>query len=168
MYDGGFPYSEGIFEDANKFICLGTYTGRYPDAFDALRAWVKFEFCCDDEELYEAIRDTEVGLTRKLDEDSKNYLAPYRSVIEDTSKVSQVYKSLSYYNCALPEKIVSSRNFRMFYLRSLIDLEMVENDFKPLNSARCREAMKEVDDISHVEKRTIWAVRTPLVDTGKR
>ncbi|MBE6597321.1 MAG: hypothetical protein E7641_06595 [Ruminococcaceae bacterium] len=168
MYDGGFPYSEGIFEDANKFICMGTYTGLYPDAFDALRAWVKFEFCCDDEALYEAIRDTEVGLTRVMDEDSQKYLAPYRSVITDTSEVKKVYNTLSDYNMTLPEKITKARNFRMFYLRALIDFEMLKHDFKPLHSAACRIAMQEVDDISHVEERTSWAVRTPLVDKGKR
>ena len=165
---GGFPYSEGIFEDANKFICLGSYTGLYPDAFDALRAWVKFEFCCEDEALYEAVRDTEVGLRRDLDGPRTGYTEEYRNVIRDTSRIEFVHDTLGAYEQTLPAQIVKSRNFRLFRLRSIIDYEMMHNDFRPCSSPRCLEAMLEVDAISHVEDRTIWAVRSPAVDTGTR
>jgi hypothetical protein len=168
LYDGGFPYSEGIFEDANKFICLGSYTGLYPDAFDALRAWVKFEFCCEDEALYEAIRDTEVGLQRDLDGPRTGYTQEYRNVIRDTSRIEFVYETLGRYEQILPHAIAKSRNFRLLRLRSIIDFEMMHNDFRPCSSPRCVEAMLEVDAISHVEERTIWAVRSPAVDTGTR
>ena len=147
---------------------MGTYTGLYPDAFDALRAWVKFEFCCEDEELYEAIKRTEVGLKRKIDEDAKKYLAPYRNVIEDTSEIEFVYNTMKKYNDILPENITRSRNFRLFYLRSVIDYEMMTHDFKPLDSEVCRKAMQEVDDTYFADERTLYAVRTPLTDTGKR
>ena len=158
LYQGGFPYSEGIFEDANKFIQMGFYTGVYPDAYDALRAYVAHEFCCKDEELYEAIRRTETGLHRKMNHDEE-YL---RVNILDPSDIDFVYETLTKYNEILPEQIAKSRNFRLFYLRAVIDHELKEHDFVPMRSARCQEAMKEVNEIYYADERTKDWVCAPV------
>jgi len=145
MYQGGFPYSEGIFEDANKFISLMSYSGLYPNAFDALRAYVRSEFCCEDEALLDAIIATETALARKEDKTAN----PYRCVIKDTSDIDFVHETLARYNATLPGNVTRSRNFRLFYLRSVIDYEMKEHDFYPSRSARCQQALKELIEIYH-------------------
>ncbi len=158
LYQGGFPYSEGIYEDANKFIEMEFYNGTCPDAYDALREYVKYEFCCEDEELYEAVKKTETALHRRKDPESNGK----RYVIQDTSDIDFVYNTIMKYNDILPEKITSSRNFRLFYLRAIIDYEMKNHDFVPSASPRCTEAMNEVNRIYYANERTRSCVCAPI------
>ncbi len=159
LYNGGFPYSEGIFEDANKFIQLGSYTGLYPDAIEALRKYVRSEFCTDDEELFEAVLKTETALERDADYSKK----PYRFEIKNTSDIDFVYETFEKYNKLLPENITNSRNFRLFYLRAVIDYELKNNDFE-VKSTRCIEAMEELEHIYYVAAKTLGDVRPPIGD----
>lgn len=160
LYRGGFPYSEGIFEDANKFIQLSAYSGLYPNAFDALRAYVKYEFCCDDEELYQAVLKTETTLARHHDFKAN----PFRAEIQDPSNVEFIYDTLTKYNEILPPSVTASRSFRLFYLRAVIDREMIYNDSVPSRSRRCTEAMAELRKIYHTTPASTRAVRPPAGD----
>ncbi len=159
LFKGGFCYSEGIYEDANKFIQLASYTGLYKNAFDALRAYVRTEFCCADEELYQAVVKTETGLARDY---NPTAAPPRQSKIHDTSDVEFVYKTFQKYNEILPENITKSVKFRLFYLRSVIDYELTRNHFYVKGSPKCIEAMQEVDALYHVCEETGGSVRTPL------
>lgn len=150
LFHGGFPYSEGVFEDTNKFIELSRYSGEYEDPFDALRAYVRYEFSCDDEALYEAVKRTETGLARKRDKSG----AAIRVQIENTEDVAFVYETLSHYNETLPKHITASRNFRLYYLRALIDYEIVTHDGYPLYSERAQDAMKELREIYYADENT--------------
>lgn len=157
LYQGGFPYSEGVFEDANKFIQLAAYSGLYPNAFDALRAYVKYEFCCDDEELYQAVLKTETALARRHDFKAD----PFRAEIEDPSDAGFVFDTLTKYKEILPPAVTASRTFRLFYLRAVIDYEMIRNGGVPAHSPRCTEAMSELHKIYHTTPTTARSVRPP-------
>lgn len=158
LYSGGYPYSEGIFEDLNKFIQLSYYSGLYPDAADAVRAYVKYEFCRDDAELVDAVIRTETGLARRRVKTEESMRYP----IANTSDVEYVKDIFEKYNRLLPEKIRTGYRFRLLYLRSVIDYELMTHDFYPLRSPRCQEAMSEVDRIYHVTEKTLVSVRTPF------
>lgn len=157
FYHGGFPYSEGVFEDANKFIMLSSYTGLYPNAYDALRKWVAHEFCCEDEELYQAILKTETALARGYDRTGEYLRVP----IKNTADIDLVYNTMQKYNDTLPKNISSSRNFRLFYLRSIIDYELARCDYRPVDSERCQEALKELFEIYYSDERTYPSLRPP-------
>ncbi len=160
IYSGAYPYSEGIFEDANKFIELALYSGEHESSVDALRDYVRFEFCTDDEEIFEAVRLTELSLSRK-----RSHAEEYIKVtIADTSKVEDVREVFEKYNSILPEKITSSRNFRLFYLRALLDSEILRNDGFSIHSELCQKAMREIDGIYYVNEKTCPWVRPA---TGK-
>ena len=154
--EGGFPYSEGIFEDANEFIVAGLYTGEFADAQSALRAYVEWEFCCADEALYKAVLDTEVGLKRE----SHGNRAPFR--ILNPEKVTEVAQVLERYRKTLPEPIATGRTFRLLYLRSVADEELIAHDGDPLASGRSVAALEEIDRIYHVTDTTSVWVRTPV------
>lgn len=158
LYSGGFPYSEGIFEDANKFIQLGFYSGLYPDAHDALRAYVRSEFCCADEELYQAVLKTETALARTKERD----LSQFRCVIQDPSDIEFVYRTFRKYQELLPENITSGRNFRLFLLRAVIDYELMTHEYYPGRSEVCQEAMREVGRIYFADHRTKRCVCPPI------
>lgn len=155
IYSGAYPYSEGIFEDANKFIELALYSGEHENAFDALRDYVRFEFCTDDEELYEALRLTERSLSRKRSRPG-DYI---KVTMNDTSEIEHVREVFEKYNSILPANITSSRNFRLFYLRALIDSEIARNDGFSIRSELCQKAMQEIDEIYYVNEKTCPWVR---------
>ncbi len=157
LYSGGFPYSEGIFEDANKFIQLSFYSGLYPDAHDALRAYVRSEFCCTDDELYEAVRRTETALARGKDRTQ----AEFRCEIQCTDDVEFVYRTLTRYRELLPPRIAQSVKFRLFYLRAVIDYELTQHGGYPIRSPRCQEAMREINSIYCADERTKRWVKAP-------
>jgi hypothetical protein len=159
--EGGFPYSEGIFEDLNKFIELTWYSGLYFDAYDAVRAYVKYTFCVDGkalDELTDAIIKTETGIARsKVRGGESIYFG-----IADPSHVEYVYRIMTRYNAILPEKIRKNYRFRLFYLRAVIDREIVSCEGYPLRSEVCQTAMREVNEIYHAIEETKRWVKAPF------
>ena len=147
-----FDYSEGIFEDLNKFIQLSYYSGLYPDAADAVRAYVKYEFCRDDAELVDAVIRTETGLARRRVKTEESMRYP----IANTSDVEYVKDIFEKYNRLLPEKIRTGYRFRLLYLRSVIDYELMTHDFIRC-SPQCQEAMSEVIGFTTLPKRPLSA-----------
>ncbi len=155
IYSGAFPYSEGIFEDANKYIELALYSGEHKHALDALRDYVRFEFCTDDDEIFEAVRLTETSLARKRSRPDDHI----KVTMTDTSRVEFIREIFEHCDAILPENITSSRNFRLFYLRALIDSEILRNDGFAIRSELCQNAMRELDEIYYVTENTCPWVR---------
>ena len=158
LYRGGYPYSEGIFEDANKFIQLGLFTGEFAHAADALRRYVRFTFCCEDEALFDAIRRTETALARTRTRTEEGI----RVTIADTSDVDFVWETMERYNASLPKSVTQSQAFRLFYLRALIDREIARNDGYANRSAAAQAAMREINVIYHADARTNPWVKAPV------
>ncbi len=159
IYSGAYPYSEGIFEDANKFIELALYSGECESALEALHEYMRFEFCTDSDELFEAFRLTEKTLGRK-----RLHLENIKVTLADPTDVEHIREVFEKYNTILPKNITSSRNFRLFYLRALIDSEIVRNEGFSIRSELCQKAMREIDEIYYVNENTCPWVRPA---TGK-
>lgn len=149
LYNGGFPYSEGIFEDVNKFIQLSYYSGEAVSSHTALRRYVSFEFCCNDKELSDAIERTETALARH---DEFNDEGVRRFIIHDTSDIDYVYNTLTKYNSTLPPNIASTAKWKMLYLRAVIDYELFHNAFR--SSERCKQAMRELCTLYYADDTT--------------
>lgn len=158
LYRGGYPYSEGIFEDANKFIQLGLFTGEFAHAADALRRYVRFTFCCEDEALFEAIHRTETALARTRARTEEGI----RVTIADTSDVDFVWETMEKYNASLPKSVTQSPAFRLFYLRALIDREIVRNDGYANRSAAAQAAMEEINRYYFASDQTNPWVMAPV------
>lgn len=159
LYHGGYPYSEGIFEDINKYIMLSYYNGETLIAHDAVTNYARFEFCCDDTALVDAIERSETALPRGTDYNS------YRFEISDTSDIEYVYETLTAYDAKLPDGIRKTAKWRMMYLRAVIDHELLKNDFDPSGSERCIEAARELCGIYHTSPETLRWVCPP---TGRK
>ena len=159
IYGGAYPYSEGVFEDANKFIELALYSGECESALEALRVYMNFEFCTDSDELFEALVLTERTLERK-----RFHLENIKVTLTDPSAVEHVRAVFEKYNELLPRSITALRNFRLFYLRALIDSEIARNDGFSIRSEICQSAMREIDGIYFVNEKTCPWVRPA---TGK-
>ena len=139
--EGGFPYSEGIYEDINKMIMLSLYSGRNKNAVSALREYVRSEFSEKyEDELTDMLLKMEEGLVRhRVDEDGveRDYPpAEYvwkeepRYVIENIAYVDEVYATAVRINDKLPSYVQASWRWRLVYLRAVIDYELLHNDFR--------------------------------------
>ncbi len=119
--------------------------------------------CVNDEEtagkIFEALLMTEQTLARK-----RSHLENIKVAIADPSKIEEIRAVFEKYNSILPKNITSSRSFRLFYLRALIDSEIVRNDGYSIRSELCQQAMREIDEIYFVNEKTCPWVRPA---TGK-
>ncbi|MCQ2426931.1 MAG: hypothetical protein MJ137_00830 [Clostridia bacterium] len=176
LYKGGFPYSEGIFEDVNKYICLCNYSGLYRDPADAVRAYVRTWFSVRGEaldELTDAVLRTETALSREqevLDLNTQfdaigageKKSGPKRYRIDDVSDIDYVFGVFEKYNKILPESITSDYRFRLYYLRAQMDKELKEHDFTPSLSEKCQEIFAELRRIYYACDKTSRALNPPL------
>ncbi len=119
--EGGFPYSEGLFEDLNKVIMLRFYRDNQ-NAYDTVREYLAYEFGLEGELLElacQAVTDMEETLYRKLDREE------HTVTIEKPEKVFEIEEAMVRINGTLPEEIRSSARWQLFYLRGLIDAEFI-------------------------------------------
>ncbi len=157
LYAGGYPYSEGIYEDINKHIMLSFYSGRYETSAEAVREYAKFELCCDDDALVEAILATENAIVRG----SETEAHPFKFWINDKSTVESVFATMEAYDKRLPEPIRSSARWMMLYLRALTDYEIAKNDGSTL-SEPCQAAFRELYGLYHCSPETLYWVCPPI------
>lgn len=157
LYSGGYPYSEGIFEDINKWICLCGYSGVYTDPAEAVRAYCRWEFLCSDTALADAVIKTETALARSSYAVGKSQ----RYDIADLSDVEEVWRTITYYDSVLPECVRVRRNWRLIYCRAVIDMELKKTGGVPARSPECQARLAELFFMYHAQE-AISAVRPPL------
>ena len=116
---------------------------------------MRFEFCTDSEELFEALRATEQTLERRRSRPGEHI----KVTLSAPDKVEEIRAIFEKYGEILPENITSSRNFRIFYLRALIDSEMMRNDGFAIRSELCQQAMRELEKFYFVTENTLPWVR---------
>lgn len=168
---GGFPYSEGIFEDINKVICAYFYWHGSGNALDGVREYLSYEVSPEDAEtllhvieLFERgnrrHRSMEDGTVLRNPQflDQQRYLGRERFVIEDPSGVDEAYSTLQALDDRLPNTVRNSWRWRIIYLRSVIDWELLHHNMQP--NPRCEDAFEEVIRLFHVEN-SIWSVKPP-------
>lgn len=161
-HDGGFPYSEGIYEDINKWVCLGFYTGHYKNSADAVRDYIRYNFGIEDTtDLLRAIQLMESSLprgTEKLTDDG-SYGATeglegiqetvYRFPIRWGTAIPEIYRIVTEYDKKIPEGLKNSWKWRIVYLRGIIDKELLDNGYVTKYSEVAQKAYHEMHEISH-------------------
>ena len=160
-HDGGLPYSEGIYEDINKFVCLGFYTGLYQRSADAVRDYIRFEFGLtgeDQDQVLRSIQLMESSLTRstELMENGK-----YRFMPRWGTSIPEVRRLIAAADRRVPENLRGSWKWRLVVLRSVIDYELYSHGYIPSRSEKAQEAFAELHRISHTENAK-FCVHPPL------
>lgn len=156
LYDGGFPYSEGVFDDINKYICLA-YFDRRLDAREAVREYVRSQFSCDAPELADAVLATEVSNMRHCYTKDNVYHAD----IINPEPVERIYKTITRFDVCLPDGIRAGWRWRLVYLRAVIDYELVTHGGVPSASQVCQECLSELTQIYRAED-AIECLQPPL------
>ena len=167
---GGFPYSEGIFEDINKVINLQHYWGDR-HALETVREYAGYEFTQQAAEEVTAViaafeqhhcRTTELDReTPALREglfsaDGGSTLAPYRCA--DLSGADERHASLQRIDALLPAQAAQAWRWRLLYLRAAIDAALLHT------GGRCSDELdryfEELLQIYHGEE-AYWFVCPP-------
>jgi hypothetical protein len=170
--DGGFAYSEGVFEDINKFLISRAYwTGKCVPEM-ALQEYVAAYFpgLPENNGVAEALALMETTLlrTRYLKDSTKpaypSGLMDFdpegtRYVIKETANIEKIYETIIAADTNLSAQIRNSWRWRIVFLRAVIDHELLGHDF---NSTQvCVDAYRELIKI-YSSPNVYWWVRPPL------
>ena len=170
---GGFPYSEGIFDDLNKVIYMQLYWGETGNVQDIVDEYLKYEFgSLFVDEMVQAVNILEKTIIRnRLDEEGRNHNYPDSKIpwkgeqsfpIEDTNGINEAFSILSRIDGKLPARVRKSWRWRILYLRGLIDCELLHNGFK--TNENIENAYKELTKIYHAQNAD-YCVAPPTLES---
>lgn len=135
--DGGFCYSEGIFEDINKVVMMSLYFGN-STASQAVCDYFRYYFSCESAEFAEEfVNCLEKSLSRKrinADGTVNNYPVEKfvaempRFEIRSAETVERAYELAKKLESTVPRQVKKSSRFQMLYLRAVIDSELVKSN----------------------------------------
>ncbi len=163
---GGFPYSEGIYEDITKVVFSQFYWGDRP-AEETLREYIAFEYSPEVvDEMLTVIATLEQNHHLrwwpgelegvKLDQD----WFPSRGALPQPDPgAEEAYATVRRLEAGLTAQARTSWRWRLVFLRALLDAELKANGGVP-NEA-CRKAFAELVDIYHAANADP-VVRPPL------
>jgi len=149
---GGRMYSEGIFEDLNKYTVAGLYKDFNADPDESVKQYGAYFFGCNDgEDFAELVRCIETNMV--------NCAKIGRVVISMTEDKNLSDFSLAKRALALAKKIDAtlpnwgkkSFRWRLIYLRAIVDYYRYQNVILH-ECAPVVEAMEEIAEISHCLK----------------
>jgi hypothetical protein len=148
---GGFPYSEGIFEDLNKVLYSQWYWDQDRSAEETAREYISYEFSPEVvDDVWAAIRIMErnhryCGWHRLFQQEA----AAPRDDLEDAGS-EEAYALMARADSRLGERARNAWRWRILYLRALVDRERFAN--RGLPTDRCEEAFDELTRIYHAER----------------
>lgn len=145
---GGFPYSEGIFEDFNKAIMAQFYWGNRP-ASETAREYVMYEYGVENADaILQAIAIYEANHDRYWE--NGDYNPPYTKCImpEDTGSVKAL-DLMQKTDAALPTWARTQWRWRVMCLRALIDVDLFRSKGVPTDA--CEPWFEELDRIYHAQ-----------------
>ncbi len=143
---GGFPYSEGRYEDMNKAMCAQLYWNPEKPTAETLREYVSFYFSpavVDD--VCTALNTLEQNIERYRDDSG----GVTRFIMKNTQGAEEAFRLVSEADKKLRSRVRQSWRWRIVYLRALIDSELVKHDFRV--SAKCAAAFSELTTLYHAE-----------------
>lgn len=133
--EGGYPYSEGIYEDINKIIMLRLYRENQP-VRETVREYLAYEFGLDGailDHCVQAVYDMEETLKRQYDPEETlahpHDKEAHRYVIEKPEKIESILSAMEAADAVMEEAKRSSVKWQMLYLRAKIDAALKANDF---------------------------------------
>ena len=144
---GGFPYSEGIYEDVNKVMVAQLYWDPDRPADQTLREYIAFNFS---PEVVDPVARAMDILERTLARRRQDAAGATRFVMKDTDGAEEAFRLVAEADATLPARVRASWRWRVVYLRALIDSELVRHQFRV--SRKCMGAFQELTLIYHEQK----------------
>ncbi len=165
---GGFPYSEGIFDDISKVVYAQLYWNSAIPPQQTIKEYIFYEFSPEAVAgILKVIRILErnhhmrwwpgelEGVKLTLDWFPSKNVRP----MEDPG-AEEAYRIVRQWDNVLPEKVRQSWRWRILYIRALLDAELKANGGSP--NGACRDGFKELMKIYHTTEQSDPAVRPPV------
>jgi hypothetical protein len=162
---GGYPYSEGIYEDLNKAIFSQLYWNNRP-AMETVKEYASFEFGPDAAEAVAGVVETleHNHYVRHWPTSSPSWgNFPTTAPTTRDAGAEEAYETLKALDAKLTPQARKSWRWRILYLRGLLDAELKGNSGRP--NERCEEAFAELIGIYHAEH--TW-LRPPIDPNWKK
>lgn len=182
---GGFPYSEGIFEDMNKTICTRLYWAPDSSTLKTVKEYIAYEFSpLVVDSVAKAIQLLEYNHMRKLIVNKKEpdkgidkvicggsrieFLNTDKTSLKEVDKIKlqktseEAFRLIDQADKQLTPQAKTGWRWRILYLRALIDKELVRSDGWFEGSA-LKAAFEELTKISHSEN-GLTAIHVPKID----
>ncbi len=143
---GGFPYSEGFYEDVNKVMVSQLYWDPSKPTSQSLRDYVSFYFS---PKVVDGVTCAMTVMEKNLKREREDKDGVTRFKISDPKGAKDAAWLIFDADKKLPERVRKSWRWRIVYLRAVIDNELVRNDFRV--TQKCADAFKELTTIYHCE-----------------
>ena len=147
LLSGGFPYSEGIYEDLNKVICAQLYWAPDRPALETVRQYAAFEFSPEVADDATAV----VGIFEK------NH--PRDQVGESAVAAFELAERIE---AKLTPQARRAWRWRLFRIRASLDQEIYRNSLGQGRGEVFQEACDELTKISHAENVAVMMRPQPL------
>jgi hypothetical protein len=144
---GGFPYSEGIYEDINKVICSQLYWNGRRSTLDTVRDYIAFEFSPD-------VVDTFTQAIEILETNHR------REGISPSAE--RAFALVEKAEAKLTPQARKAWRWRILYLRGLIDREMLRSKGQ-LQGETLKQAFRELTTIYHAEEAHSMPIHPPVI-----
>ncbi|MHB1357773.1 MAG: hypothetical protein ACYCZF_17530, partial [Anaerolineae bacterium] len=143
---GGFPYSEGIYEDINKAICAQLYWDPDQSTDTTVRQYLAYEFGPQVvEPVSRAIAILERNLPRQITKDAGGF----RILLEHTEGTAEALQLVQQAEALLSPERRCCWRWRQIALRALIDAELVALDGTGTRASEA--AFEELTALYHEE-----------------
>lgn len=113
ILDGGFPYSEGIYEDINKVLYSQFFWDADQTAEQTLRQYAAYEFS-------PAVEDEVLRIVELIESNHTEAALHTRANI---SEAEEAYELATQVDARLPDRARRSWRWRILFLRALLDRE---------------------------------------------
>lgn len=164
---GGFPYSEGLFEDINKVLWTQMYWDTTKSVYDILSEYIAYEFSPDIiADMLSVIHVLEQnhhlrwwpgeleGIKLMMDWFPSKGTEP-----QGDPGAEEAFVTMKHLDAVLPTRARQSWRWRILYLRALLDSELKTNGGTP--DTACQEALHELNRIYFATEQTDPTVRAP-------
>ncbi|MCC6697041.1 MAG: hypothetical protein IT365_15545 [Candidatus Hydrogenedentes bacterium] len=142
MVSGGFPYSEGIYEDMNKAVVVQFYWDSDRSARDTMKEYIAYEFGA-------GVTDDVLALVDLLEAAAGN---SYQKQPVDTAGVQRAYELAESVNARLPEWAKKNWRWEILHLRAVLDRERFAGG--GLETPAAEAAMIRLIEIYHCQMDT--------------
>ncbi len=148
---GGWPYSEGIYEDINKFFWVQFYWNPDRTGDDVHSEYAEYylrpEVAKDTLRLFHLLEDTH---------------ARANMGIQNLKQADEAWALAESINARLPEWTKTSWRWRLFHIRAAIDHVAKNNGY---TSAKARAVLEPLrDELSRIYCRGNWVFPLPKID----
>ena len=148
---GGFPYSEGIYEDINKAICAQYYWQPDKSAQETVSEYVTYEFGREvADEVIQALAILEQNLPHsRIRQDGEMKL-----VLQHAEHARKAYDLLADADHHMTAQTRTAWRWRILLLRGLIDAELAA--YAGAVTDQCEDAFTELTAIYHAREAHDW------------